>query len=206
MREPVLSTDSGVRFLIWGGRLGGVLCWLAVGLLPLTFDFFGVLPIFGMTDPLTGSPEVFAPAEAAGFTLYWLVMATCIYQIAVVPEALLNEKEGVLVIRGTVFTTTVPLVAVDAVRVGPGVPVIAAGGRDIPVYALIAPNLPEFGRFRRRRQKAFRAAVLAAQATTDLNVQLRAPSRVVTGLSKPQVATAFVNGVYMVCGLLSTTR
>jgi hypothetical protein len=207
MSEPALNVESvSVRFLNWGGRLGGVLCWLAVGLLPLTFDFFGVLPVLGMIDPLDCSPEVDPPAEAAGYTLCWLVMATFIYQLVVVPEALLKRREGVVVIRGSVFTTTVPLDAVDAVRVGPGVPVLAAAGQDIPVYALIAPNLPEFGPFRRRRQKAFRAAVLAAQETGAAKTELKTPSRTMTGLSKAQVAMAFVNAVYAVWGLLTTTR
>jgi hypothetical protein len=208
MSEPVLNVESvRVRFLNWGGRLGGVLCWLVAGLLPLTFDFFGVLPgPLGMIDPLDGSPDVSPPAEAAGYTLCYLVIATVVYQLAVVPEALLKRQEGVVVIRGSVFTTTVPLGAVDAVRVGPGVPVLAAAGQDIPVYALIAPNLPEFGPFRRRRQKAFRAGVLAAQETHAAQAELKAPSRTMTGLSKAQVAMAFVNAVYAVWGLLATTR
>jgi len=204
--EPILSAESlSVRFLNWGGRLGAVLGWLIVGLLPLTFDFFGVLPGLGMTDPSAGAPDAFPPAEAAGYTLYWLVMATFIYQVGVIPEALLKRQEGVVAIRGSVFTTTVPLGAVDAVRVGPGVPVLTAAGQDIPVYALIAPNLPEFGPSRRRRQKAFRAAVLSAQEAHSAT-QLRGPSRAVTGLSKPQIAMAIVNAIYAVFGLLSATR
>ena len=195
-----------MRFLNWGGRLGGVLCWLIVGLLPLTFDFFGVLPGVGMTDPSNGAPDAFPPGEAAANTLYWLVMATGIYQVAVVPEALIQRQEGVVIIRGSVFTTTVPLGAVDAVRVGPGVPWLTAAGQDISVYALIAPNLPEFGLFRRRRQKAFRAAVLAAQETHAAKSRLNAPSRAITGLSKPQIAMAIVNAIYAIFGLLSTTR
>ncbi|MGO4600305.1 hypothetical protein [Terrabacter sp. 2YAF2] len=207
MTEPIPSPESvGVRFLNWGGRFGGVLAWLIVGLLPLAFDFFGVLPGVGMTDASNGAPDAFPPAEAAGYTLYWLVMATFIYQVAVIPEALLKRQEGVVVIRGSAFTTAVPLGAVDAVRVGPGVPVLAAAGQDIPVYALIAPNLPEFGPFRRRRQKAFRAAVLAAKEVHVTKTQLEAPARAITGLSKPQVAMAIVNAIYTVFGLLSTTR
>lgn len=110
--------------------------------MPLTFDFFGALPGLGMTDPLDGSPDVFPPAEAARYTLYWLVMATCIHQVVIVPEALLKQQEGVVVIRGSVFTTTVPLGAVDAVRVGPGVPVLPAAGQDIPSTPSLLPTCP----------------------------------------------------------------
>lgn len=207
MPQPVAGAElADVRFLNWGGRLGGILCWLVAGLLPLIFDFFGVLPLFGMTDPISGAPEAFPPTEAAGYTLYWLVMATVIYQIAVIPEARLNSRDAVVVIQGSVFTTTVPLGAVDAVRVGPGVPVLAAAGQDIAVYALIAPNLPEFGPFRRRRQKAFRAAVLAAREACTAKEQPKAASKALTGLSKAQVAMVAVNGAYAAWGLLSTTH
>lgn len=207
MREPTLSAPStSVRFLNWGARLGGLLCWLVVGLIPLSFDFFGVLPLLGMTDPASGTPDAFAPAEAAGYTLYWLVVATGIYQLVVIPEARLDATEGSLVVRGPLFTTTVPLAALDSVRIGPGVPLLASAGRSIPVYALTAPNLPEFGPFRRRLQKAFRAAVLAARDVPAPSEASNAPARTITGLSKPQVAMAIVNVAYAVYGLLSTTR
>ena len=207
MREPALNAESAsVRFLNWGGRLGGVLCWLVVGLVPLTFDFFGVLPLLGMSDPVSGSPDSFSSAEAAGYTVYWLVLATCIYQLVVIPEARLSATEGSLVVRGPLFTTTVPLAAIDSVRVGPGVPLLALAGRNIPVYALTAPNLPEFGPFRRQRQKAFHAAVLAARDVPAPSGAPKAPARTITGLSKPQVAMAIVDVGYAVYGLLSVTR
>ncbi|WP_353509923.1 hypothetical protein, partial [Intrasporangium sp.] len=165
MHASALGAEPGPsRFLNWGGRLGGLLVWLGAGLLPIAYDLFDVLPVPGLIARFDATSDRFMPGEATGYTLAYLAIATVVYQAAVTPEARLNRETGGVVVVGPLFTTKIPLALVDAVRVQPGVPNVAADGRDIPVYALISSNLPELGPFRRRRQKAFRDAVLAARS------------------------------------------
>lgn len=131
-----------------------------------------------------------------------LALATAIYQGAVTPEARIDTLAGVVVVRGSIFTTTIPLPTVETVRVGSGLPWINTGGRNISNYALMAPNLPEFRWNRRRRQKAFRDAVLTARATHVSNDKLKAITRSVTGLAGPQIAMVAVDAAYIAWGLI----
>lgn len=207
MAQRTLSQQLGQsRFLNRGGRLGGLAAWLGAGLLPVMFDVFGILPVLGMTNPDTGAPEWLPHAAATGVTLGYLLIATAIYQGAVTPEARLDTLAGVVIVRNSVLTTTIPLAAVETIGVGPGVPWIIAGGRKVFVYGLIGPNLPEFRWNRRRRQKAFRDAVLTARAAQVTSVPPREVTRSVTGLAWPQLALVAVDVVYIACGLVASTQ
>lgn len=176
--------------------------WLGAGLLPIVYDLFGVLPVPGLIARFDATSEPFMPIEATGYSLAYLAIATVVYQAAVTPEARLDSSAGIVVVVGPLFTTTIPLALVDAVRVQPGVPDVAADGRDVPVYALIAPNVPEFGPFRRRRQKAFRDAVLVARSGLAESPP-RAITRSVTGLCGAQIALILIDIAYIVWGLAS---
>lgn len=193
------------RFLNWGGRLGGLAAFLAAGLLPILFDVFGVLPVLGMTNPDTVASERFPPVPGAGLTLTYLAVATFIYQGAVTPEARVDAVAGVVIVRGSVFTTTIPLAATESVGVGPGAPSVTAGGRTIPNYALMAPNLPEFRWNRRRRQRAFRDAVLNARAAQVPSGRPAAVTRSVTGLAAPQLAMVALDAAYIAWGFIAST-
>ncbi len=108
--------------------------WLGLGLIPLGYDVFDVLPTPHFLDGRM--------PDAALLTGVYAALSYLVFQAAVRPKVTVHEDPWTLTVVGPAFTTEVSLDAVDAIRIQPGPLIVAAHGKDIPVYCLMSPNIP----------------------------------------------------------------
>ena len=175
-RAADATRPAGTQVFVqpWG-RAGGVLAWLLLGLMPLGYDVFGVLPFHrGLDEPMP---------DAVVITLGYAALSVLVFQAAVRPMVKVREDAWTLTVVGPVFTTEIPLDVVDAIRLQPGPLIVAAGGKDIPANCLMYPHIPVphfWSRYHRRlkdhvsRLKESRPAASRA-SIADLRRRLTGP-------------------------------
>lgn len=108
--------------------------WLGLGLMPIGYDVFDVLPTPHFLDERM--------PDAAVITAVYAGLSYLVFQAAVRPKVTVHEDTWTLTVVGPALTTEVSLDAVDVIRVQPGPLIVAAQGKDIPVYCLMSPNIP----------------------------------------------------------------